>query len=70
MMNREIWNVLKDLQNRVSELERKMEYRELDDKSFASDLNALLEYLNLKRKYLFRNIEIIPRDQESGREEL
>jgi len=64
MMNREIWNVLKDLQNRVSELERKMEYRELDDKSFASDLNALLEYLNLKRKYLFRNIEIVPREED------
>jgi len=69
-MNRDIWKVLKDLQDRINELERKMEYRELDDKSFASDLNALLEYLNLKRKYLFRNIEIIPRDQESGREEL
>jgi len=64
MMNREIWYVLKDLQNRVSELERKMEYRELDDKSFASDLNALLEYLNLKRKYLFRNIEIVPREED------
>ena len=63
-MNRDIWKVLKDLQDRINELERKMEYRELDDKSFASDLNALLEYLNLKRKYLFRNIEIVPREED------
>ena len=63
-MNRDIWKVLKDLQDRINELERKMEYREFNDKSFASDLDALLEYLNLKRKHLFRDIEIVPREED------
>ena len=63
-MNRDIWKVLKDFQDRIDELERKMQYRDFNDKSFASDLNALLDYLNLKRKYLVRNIEIVPREED------
>ena len=63
-MNRDIWKALQDLQDRINELERKMEYCEFNDKSFASDLNALLDYLNLKRKYLVRNIEIVPREED------
>ena len=63
-MNRDIWKVLKDLQDRINELERRMEYRDAEGKSSASDLNALLEYLNLKRKHLFRDIEIVPREED------